>query len=93
MKNYILLMFQHQTYSKEGFQVREQVREAAEEGSRVQLPQSAEDRQEEGVHHGRGGTWSKTLIAILIVKQQLMFPFVDGFDDNAKVDDIYLSKL
>ena len=56
---FLLLLPQHQADPEEGVQVREQVRQAAKEGGWVQLPQPAEDRQEEGVHHGRRGAWSK----------------------------------
>ena len=54
-----LQSFQHQADLEEGVQVREQVCQVAEEGGRVQLQESAQDRQEEGVHHGRGRAWSK----------------------------------
>ena len=47
---------QHQADTEKGFQVREQVRQAAEEGGRVQPALPAQERQEEGVHHGPGGT-------------------------------------
>ena len=46
-------IFQHQADTEKGFQVREQVRQAAEEGGRVQPALPAQERQEEGVHHGR----------------------------------------
>ena len=46
-------VFQHQALAEEGFEVREQVRQAPEEGGRVQLPEPVEDGQEERVHHGR----------------------------------------
>ena len=46
-------VFQHQALAEEGFEVREQVRQAPEEGRRVQLPEPVEDGQEERVHHGR----------------------------------------
>ena len=48
-------VFQHQALAEEGFEVREQVRQAAEEGRRVQLPEPVEDGEEEGVLNGRGG--------------------------------------
>lgn len=44
-----LARLKHQTYPEEGVQVREQIRQAAEEGRWVQLQESAEDCQEEGV--------------------------------------------
>lgn len=53
---------QYQTISAQSLQIREQIRQAAEEGRRVQLPESTQDRQEEGVHHGRGGTRGNLLI-------------------------------
>ena len=43
---------QHQANTEESFQIREQIRQAPEEGRRVQLQKSAQDCQEEGVHHG-----------------------------------------
>merc|ERR1712129_444324 len=45
----------HKTNSEKGFQIRKQIRQAAEKGCRVQLQEPAEDGQEEGVLDGRGG--------------------------------------
>ena len=56
---FFLLFNQHQANVEKGFQVWEQVCQVAEEGCGVQLPESAQDGQEEGVHHGRGGTRGK----------------------------------
>lgn len=43
---------QRQTYPEEGFQVREQVRQAPEKGCRIQLPQPTQGGEEEGIHTG-----------------------------------------
>ena len=53
------MSLQHQADVEEGVQVREQVRQAAEEGGRVQLQEPIEDREEEGIYDGRGRTRSK----------------------------------
>lgn len=46
--------FQHEADPEEGLQVREQVRQASEEGRGIQLPQPTEAGKEEGIHP-RGG--------------------------------------
>lgn len=43
---------QHQAYIEESVKIREQIRQAPEEGRRVQLQKSAQDCQEERVHNG-----------------------------------------
>lgn len=49
-----MCQFQRETDIEEGFQIREQVRQAPEEGCRVQLQEPTQSRQEEGVHLGGG---------------------------------------
>lgn len=53
------LSLQHETDPEESVEIREQVRQTPEEGRRIQLPQSAETSEEEGVHLGGGGQGGK----------------------------------
>ena len=46
---------QPEAHAEEGIKIREQVRQAAEEGSRVQLPQPTEGCEKEGIHPRRRG--------------------------------------
>lgn len=67
---------QHETNLEEGVEIREQICEASEESRGVQLPQSAEASEEEGVHLGGGGQGGKDgrYLSKLRVKTREFFP-------------------